>query len=105
MAITFRHTDDKRLGKIFVEVDGKEAGYIKYTWLPNDNLKADGTLVYDEFRTQKLGAPLFDKLISYAQELGVKIYPTCPFVVKTFARRPELKELLAADYLQEQEAK
>lgn len=105
MAITFKHVDDKRLGKITVEVDGKEAGYIKYTWLPNDNMKADGTLVYDEFRTHKLGGPLFEKLIAYAQEVGVKIYPTCPFVVKTFDRRPELKHLLAEEYLQDQEQK
>mgnify|MGYP003426692568 len=99
MNIRFNQIDDKRLGKIVAEVDGKEAGYIKYTWLPNDDLRADGTLVYDEFRAFKLGIPLFDKLVAYATDLGVKIYPTCPFVVKMFDRKPELRSILSESYL------
>lgn len=99
MATTFKHIDDGKEGRYVAYVDGTEAGYIKYTYLPNGSIKADGTLAYEEFRDHRLGMPLFDHLIGFAQEKGIKIYPTCPFVVKMFARKPELNDLLDEDYV------
>lgn len=96
----FKQYDDGKEGRFFVILDnGMEAGWIKYTWLDNGNLLADGTRVYEEFKDQKLGSPLFNKLIEFVKEKQVKIYPVCPFVVKTFARNPELHYLLADDYI------
>lgn len=96
----FESQTEEGKGRFVVLVDGTEAGFIKYEILPNGNLKANGTLVYDEFRDQHLGNPLFDTLLNYAKEIGVKIYPTCPFVVNTFDRHPELNEFLDPAYLQ-----
>lgn len=96
---TFKHIDNGKEGRFVAEVEGKEAGYIKYKWLENGNINANGTLVHDEFRDHRLGMPLFDKLIAFATEKGIKIYPTCPFVVKVFSRRPDLNHLLADDYV------
>jgi predicted GNAT family acetyltransferase len=99
MSITFKHIDDNNEGRFIVEYEGQEAGYIKYKWLENGNINANGTLVYDTFKDKKLGMPLFNQLIGFAREKGIKIYPTCPFVVKMFSRMPELNDLLADDYV------
>lgn len=101
MEITWKHIDDQNEGRFIVEADGEEAGFIKYKYLENGNINANGTLVHEKFRDQKLGGPLFDKLIGFAEEKNTKIFPTCPFVVKTFKRKPELAHLLASDYTAE----
>src|SRR5690554_1391338 len=99
--MNFKQYDDGKEGRFFVILDnGMEAGWIQYKWLDNGNLLANGTRVYEEFKDQKLGIPLFNRLVEFAEERKTKIYPLCPFVVKTFARHPELKNLLADDYLQ-----
>lgn len=98
MSITFKNREDNTEGKIVVEVEGNEAGFIKYKWLENGNINAYSTFVKEEYRDKRLGMPLFDKLVEFAKEKGIKIYPTCPFVVKMFARMPELNDLLADDY-------
>jgi len=66
---------------------------------------ADGTRVYEQFKDQKLGLPLFNRLIDFAKEKEIKIYRICPFAVKTFACTPELLYLLAEDYLAKVEKK
>lgn len=98
----FKQYDDGKEGRFFIIIDNDtEAGWIRYQWLENGNLLANGTLVYYEFRDQWLGTPLFNRLIEFAEEKKVKIYPVCPFVVKKFTVHPELKHLLADDYLKE----
>lgn len=94
-----KHQPEEGKGRFVVYVNDTEAGYIKYEIISNGNLKANGTLVYDEFRNQHLGTPLFNTLINFARKKGVKIYPTCPYVVKMFERHPELSDLLDEDYL------
>lgn len=90
------HKPEANRGRFYIYVDGKEAGYIQYQLLPSGNLDANGTLVYDEFRDQKLGTPLFNRLVDYAREQGVKIVPTCPYVAKMLDRHPELSDLRAS---------
>jgi len=103
--MNFKHYDDGKEGRFFVILDnGMEAGWIQYKWLENGNILADGTRVYEEFKDQKLGMPLFNKLVEFAKDKNVKIHPLCPFVVKTFKRHPELQHLLDEDYLQQSQA-
>lgn len=94
-----KHQPEEGKGRFVIYVNNTEAGYIKYEIMPNGNLKANGTLVYDEFRDQHLGTPLFNTLINFAKEKSVKIYPTCPYVVVMFQKHPELSNLLDDDYL------
>lgn len=93
-----KHVETGTGGKFVVEINGEEAGFIQYSWMDKGQINANGTLVHEAYRDQKLGMPLFNRLIAFAKEKGIKIYPTCPFVVKTFARHPELSDLLADDY-------
>lgn len=99
MEIKHKPLEDK--GRFYVYVDDKEAGYIQYKIKPNKNLIANGTLVYDEFRDQHLGTPLFNTLIDFAKKQGVKIFPTCPYVIKMFERHPELHDLLDEEYIKQ----
>src|SRR5690606_37559405 len=80
--MNFKQYDDGKEGRFFVILDnGVEAGWIQYKWLGNGNLLANGTRVYEEFKDQKLGIPLFNKLVEFAEKRKTKIYPLCPFVV------------------------
>jgi predicted GNAT family acetyltransferase len=99
--IQIKHEERIEGGKFWIFYEGIEAGFIQYEWLPNGNFKANGTLVYDEFRDKKLGKPLFDALMNFAREKKVKIYPTCPFVVLSMKRDESTHDLWADDYKKE----
>lgn len=92
------HKKEAQKGKFVIEIDNKEAGYLKYEIFPNGNINANGTLVYDDYRDQKLGKPLFDELIDYARENKLKIYPSCPYVAIMFKKHPNLSDLLAKNF-------
>lgn len=96
--VQIKHEVNEEGGKFWVFHEGTEAGFIQYKWLGNGNFNANGTLVYDEFRDQKLGKPLFDTLMNFAREQKVKIFPTCPFVVLSMKRDPSTHDLWAEDY-------
>lgn len=69
----YKHYDDSKEGRFFIILDnGLEAGWIGYFWLENGNLLANGTKVYEEFKDQKLGSFLFDRLVAFAIEKQVK---------------------------------
>lgn len=69
--MNFKQYDDGKEGRFFVILDnGMEAGWIQYKWLGNGNLLANGTRVYEEFKDQKLGIPLFNKLVEFAEKKG-----------------------------------
>lgn len=99
----FKHYDDGKEGRFFIIADnGMEAGWIKYEWMDNGNIRTNGTRVYEEFKDQKLGTPLFNRLIEFIQEKNIKVYPECPFVVSKFARNPQLNHLLDEQYTAKQ---
>lgn len=93
-----KHIQEEGKGRFVVNINGNEAGYLQYEIMPNGNLKANGTLVYDEYRDQKLGKPLFDAFIEYVKSENKKVFPTCPYIVVMFKKHPELSDLLDADH-------
>lgn len=99
--VRIEHIANEADGRFVAYVNDEEAGYIKYEWMPNGNFKANGTLVFEAFRSYKLGQPLYEALLNFAREQKVKIYPTCPFVVKMMNRDSGVWNLLDEDYLKE----
>lgn len=99
--ITIKHEESEDNGRFLAYYDGVEAGYIKYKWMDNGNFNANGTLVYEEFRDKKIGKLLYDTLLNFAREKGVKIYPTCPYVVKLMLRDTSVHDLLDDDFKKE----
>ncbi len=92
--IKLEHAEENSKGRFTIYYDNDEAGYILYEWLPNGNLLANGTLVYNDFRDKKLGKPLYDALMNFARSKNTHIYPTCPFVVKSMLRDKSVHDLL-----------
>lgn len=71
--MNFKQYDDGKEGRFFVILDnGMEAGWIQYKWLDNGNLLANGTRVYEEFKNQKLGIPLFNRLVELRKKVKQK---------------------------------
>ncbi len=65
-----------------------EVEWIQYKWLDNGNLLDNDTRVHEEFKDQKLGIQLSNRMVEFAKERKTKIHPLYPIVVKTFARHP-----------------
>lgn len=96
--IEIKQEHTKNNGKFIVYYDAIEAGYLKYDILTNNDLKANGTLVYDDYRDKKLGTPLFNAFINFVKANNLKVYPTCPYIVAMFEKHTELANLLSNDY-------
>lgn len=96
--INIVHEAQENEGRFVVQYDGQEAGYIKYMNMEDGVINANGTLVHEAYRDKKLGAPLYDALMGYARDNNLKIYPTCPFVVKMMKRDTSVHDLLTEAY-------
>jgi len=52
------------------------------------------TLVAEKAQGQGLAAELYHAMVGHARENGLKVRPTCSYVVKMFERYPEDQDLL-----------
>ncbi|MEM6926197.1 MAG: GNAT family N-acetyltransferase [Myxococcota bacterium] len=55
----------------------------------------DHTYVAAGARGTGLGIELVEALTGWAREAGVRILPLCPFARSVYARRPDLRDVLA----------
>lgn len=81
----FKHLD----GQIVKEVDGEAVGVIKYRHIDDQTIDAYSTFVDDSQRGQGLARKLVDELVAKAADEGLKIKPTCSYVVNLFDKEPE----------------
>lgn len=96
------HEAQEQEGRFVAMYDGAEAGFIKYKYIDSHTINANGTLVHEAYRDKKLGAPLYEALMSFARENNFKIYPTCPFVVKMMLRDKSVQDMLTDKFKTEQ---
>ena len=89
------HQEHHNKGLFEIYINNKLAGYLKYDVLPNKDLLANGTFVYEDFRSFKLGQHLYEALVQLAQTRGVKINPTCPYILGKLQKDPNAKTLIA----------
>lgn len=99
--IQIEHQVDGEKGRFVIYYKDAEAGFIKYEFIDAQTIKANGTLVYDNFKDKKLGAPLYDELINFARNHSYKIYPTCPYVAKLMKRDIGVHDLLSDNFKKE----
>ncbi|OWJ75574.1 GNAT family N-acetyltransferase [Haematobacter genomosp. 1] len=83
-------------GRYVVQKDGSEAE-LTYSIASPRLIIADHTGVPPAFRGEGIGKALVERLVSDAREEGVKIYPTCPFVIAFRQRHPEWADVFAED--------
>ena len=76
--------------------DGKEIGEITYE-VENKILIVDHTFVDPTYRGQNLAIKLVDAVSDYARKVGMKIIPTCSYVVKVFERSVDYLDVWEKD--------
>lgn len=82
----------------FIAVENNEkAGEITYSVAGDKKIIADHTEVNENFKGRGVGKTiLLEGLVKYARENKIKIIPLCPFVKATFAKMPEIGDVLAS---------
>jgi len=78
-------------GKVYLEVEGKEAFIIFGVDREKGVIVVSTTFVPEALRGRGIAGRLTAKLVEFAQENGYKIYPLCSYTQKYLQRRhPEL---------------
>lgn len=89
--MAFKNENQKIL---YINEEGKELGYLKYTELSNKKvLTADSTFVDPSLRGHGIAKQLVDHLVDYAEEKEYKILPVCSYVVKLFEMDDQYKDI------------
>jgi hypothetical protein len=81
-------------GIVFMS-DGKR-NLAEMTWVKggDDYIIVDHTMVDDSLRGQGAGRKLLYRIVKLARERNLKIQPLCPFVVATFKKVEEIRDVL-----------
>jgi predicted GNAT family acetyltransferase len=91
-----KHENYGNKGAFIALENDVKAGEITYSVAGENKIIADHTEVNENFKGRGVGKIiLLEGLIKYARENNIKIIPLCPFVKATFAKTPELGDVLA----------
>lgn len=92
MEIKISETTNK--GIVYIS-DGKN-NLAEMSWVKggDDYIIIDHTMVDDSLRGQAVGRKLLDRIVQLARERNLKIQPLCPFVVATFKKVEEIRDVL-----------
>lgn len=92
MEIQIKESSGK--GIVFMN-DGKN-NLAEMSWIKGDEnfIIVDHTMVNDSLRGQGAGRKLLDRIVQLARERNLKIQPLCPFVVATFKKAEEIRDVL-----------
>lgn len=85
----------KAQGMFYIGEKEQPLAYITYKNVREGVIVADHTVVDPSLEGKGVGSKLFDFLIGFAKEEGVKIIPQCSFVKAKFDKKPELADLRA----------
>ena len=92
----FQHLDDRRGGEFFAVNDtGQRIAEISYVWSNEHKIIANHTWVDDSLRGQGVARQLLDKLVEFARENNLKIFPTCSYVDVMFRRDKSFADVIA----------
>jgi uncharacterized protein len=97
--LPIQHTQpaDDGQGAFFIEKEGTRAGVMTYH-LDGDTATIQHTEVGDVLRGTGAGKRLVQAAVDWARTRQLKIIPRCPFARATFAKHPELRDVLAPDF-------
>lgn len=90
MDIQFR-INDKKQGSFFIEQDGRQVAELNFE-VKDNILNAYHTGVRPELEGQGIAGRLFEKMVSYAREEGLKVIPSCSYILAKFRRHPDQYE-------------
>jgi uncharacterized protein len=83
-------------GVLFIEKDGERLARMTYRQ-QDDTVTIQHTEVSDALRGQGAGKRLLEELVQWARQGHLQVVPRCPYARATFAKHPELRDVLAPD--------
>jgi predicted GNAT family acetyltransferase len=92
--LVVRHEDRDGKGAFFIEVDGTRAGEMVYRRDAAGHVVIQHTEVGDRLRGRGAGKRLLEEAVRWARASELRIVPQCPFARATFAKHPELGDVL-----------
>lgn len=75
----------------------KEIGEITYFFNQKQDMVVDHTKVDQAYRGQGLAVLLVEQVLAKARSKGLKIIPTCPYVLKYFQTHREVEDVWNQD--------
>jgi uncharacterized protein len=92
MEIKISETPGK--GMAYINEGGKNLA--EMTWVKGGDgyIIVDHTMVDDSLKGQGIGRKLLDRIVELVRERCLKILPLCPFVVATFNKVEEIRDVL-----------
>ncbi|MFW2105266.1 GNAT family N-acetyltransferase [Acinetobacter guillouiae] len=92
--LEIRHKDDGKKGEFYIGEEGHHLAEMAYTWVGENMLIIDHTVVEDELRGQSVGRKLLDQVVEMARTKNVKIIPLCPFSKSVFDKDQSIHDVL-----------
>jgi len=89
-----QHEQHPERGAFYIELDGTRAGEMTYR-RQGDTVTILHTEVSDRLRGQSAGKRILEELVRWVRAQQLKVVAVCPFAKATFAKRPELQDVLA----------
>jgi len=90
-----KHQDNKKKGKFYIEIDGKQEAEMTYTFAGSNKIIIDHTEVSEKLKGQGVGYKLVHAAVEFIRKSDIKVIPLCPFAKTVFEKKTEYSDRLA----------
>ena len=81
-------------GSFYIDEAGERIAEITYNVRPDNTLNINHTEVDEKLQGKNIGFELVEKVVEYAREKQMKVYPSCSFAAKVFVKHPSFNDVL-----------
>jgi hypothetical protein len=89
-----QHQIEGLRGSFFIKNDVKKVAQMVYVLAGPKKMIIEHTEVDESLKGQGIGIRLLEALVDYVRAEGIKVIPLCPFAKASFAKRPDLQDVL-----------
>lgn len=89
-----QHQIEGLRGSFFIKSDVKKVAQMVYVLAGPKKMIIEHTEVDENLKGQGIGIRLLEALVDYVRVEGIKVIPICPFAKASFAKRPDLQDVL-----------
>ncbi len=87
-------TINDKNGFFYIDVNGKQEAKLTFVFAGNDKIIIDHTEVNPGNNGKGFGKKMVVKVIEFARERNITIFPLCPFAKSVFDKNPEFRDVL-----------